>query len=125
MWQQCISEAYTPNAVFTRYEHQIRHTFPKRKPMPNTKARLNPRNILRGIAILSRLVWHVGYRADYRSRFWQMALPELKKGNIDSVIHAGLVSHHLIMFARECLRGEAEKCFYGERSVEPQPVSAG
>jgi len=124
MWQHCVREAYTPDAVFTRYEHQIRHTFPHRKVIPPTRARVNPRNLLRGITILGRLIWHAGIRADYRQRFWQMALPELKKLNIDTVIHAGLVSHHLIMFARECLRGEAEKCFYGEQSIEPQPASA-
>jgi radical SAM superfamily enzyme YgiQ (UPF0313 family) len=123
MWQQCVDEAYTPDAVYARFEHQMRETYPNRKHMPPTRARVNLASIWRGLTILSRVIWRVGLCADYRRRFWRTAWPALREGNIEDVIHVGLVAHHLIMFARECARGEAEKCFYGEGIPSSQPVA--
>jgi hypothetical protein len=82
--------------------------------LPLSKARLNAKNLWKGISILARIFWHVGLRSDYRRRFWKMAWPNLKKGKIEEIIHTAVVAHHMILFARECARGEAEKCFYGE-----------
>jgi radical SAM superfamily enzyme YgiQ (UPF0313 family) len=124
MWQKCVAEAYTPDAIYERFEHQIRSIYPKRKQLPPTKARVNLPNILRGLSILSRIFWHVGVRSDYRRRFWKMALPTLKKLDIEGCIHTAVVSHHMILFARECASGEAEKCFYGESSKRAE-TSAG
>ncbi len=114
MWQKCVAEAYTPDAIYERFEYQIQNTYPKRKQLPPTKARVNLPNILRGLSILSRIFWYVGVRSDYRKRFWKMALPTLKKLDIEGCIHTAVVAHHMILFARECASGEAEKCFYGE-----------
>ncbi|MFN3649817.1 MAG: B12-binding domain-containing radical SAM protein [Armatimonadota bacterium] len=112
MWQECVTRAYSPEAIYARFDHQLRHTYPNRKVPPPTRARVNPRSIARGAGILSRLVWQVGRKADYRQRFWQMAKPNLRRLKIEEVIHVGVVSHHMIEFARECARGEGEKCFY-------------
>jgi hopanoid C-2 methylase len=114
MWLKCVEKAYTPDAIYRRFEYQIAHTFPNRKQLPVTKARVNAKNIWKGLSILSRIFWHVGIRADYRRRFWQMAWPNLKKARIEEVIHAAVVAHHMIQFARDCTSGTAEKCFYGE-----------
>jgi hypothetical protein len=43
-----------------------------------------------------------------------MAKPALKKGDIEPVIHVGLVAHHLIHFARDCAAGVGEYSFYSE-----------
>jgi hypothetical protein len=124
MWQRCVSEAYTPEAVYSRFEHQLRETYPNRKELPPTKARVNAPSVCRGLTILGRILWRVGICSDYRKRFWRMAWPALRQLEIDQVIHVALVAHHLIRFARECLRGEAEKCFYGEAppSLPARPV---
>jgi hypothetical protein len=47
----------------------------------------------------------------------------MKQGKIEDVIHTVIVSHHMILFARDCARGEAEKCFYGESAKRPDRVS--
>jgi hypothetical protein len=44
-----------------------------------------------------------------------MARPALKTGNIEAVIHVGLVAHHLIHFARDCEAGVGEYSFYAEK----------
>lgn len=126
MWLTCIERAYTPDAVYRRFEHQMAHTFSNRKQLPVTKARVNAKNVWKGLSILGRIFWHVGIRADYRRRFWQMAWPNLKKGKIEELIHAAVVAHHLIKFARDCADGSAEKCFYGEasRSARVAPLSS-
>jgi radical SAM superfamily enzyme YgiQ (UPF0313 family) len=126
MWLECVTEAYTPEAIYKRFDHQLKHTFPKRKQLPPTKARVNAPNIIRGLSILARIVWHIGLRSDYKKLFWKMALPALRKLDIEGCIHTAVVSHHMILFARECARGEAEKCFYGEsaKAVESKPAAA-
>jgi hopanoid C-2 methylase len=123
MWRECVTEAYRPDRVFARYAYQVKHTFPNRKTLPNSPARVNAASIRRGVGILSRVIWHVGIRSNYRRLFWRVALPALRKGNIEEVIHVGVVGHHLIQFARECARGEAERCFYASTRVVSGPVS--
>ena len=51
-------------------------------------------------------------RGTYRRTFWKMALPLLRAGRIESLIHVAIVSHHMIEFTRECARDGAEPAFY-------------
>ena len=124
MWRRCVTAAYTPEAVYRRFDHQLRHTFPNRKVVPATKARVNAEMIGRGLRILSRLIWHVGVRSDYRRLFWKMALPYLRQLKIEEVIHTGVVAHHLISYSRECATGKGEKSFYAPSNVVPEPAAA-
>ena len=39
----------------------------------------------------------------------------LKKGDIESLLHVGMVAHHLIFFARECGAGVESASFYSQR----------
>jgi hypothetical protein len=50
-----------------------------------------------------------------------MAKPALKSGNIENLIHVGLVGHHLIKFADECTRGEESASFYSQKVRDVQP----
>jgi hypothetical protein len=52
---------------------------------------------------------------NYRSTFWKMAKPALKSGNIENLIHVGLVGHHLIKFAQECVKNEESASFYSQK----------
>jgi len=128
MWRSCVTKAYEPQAVYARFERQLAETFPHRKDISRAPGRLTPANIRRGIGILLRLIWHAGILADYRKVFWRMAWPRLKKLQIEEVIHTGMVSFHLISFARECAAGQGEKSFYSPvavpavRATVPAPV---
>ena len=42
----------------------------------------------------------------------------LKKGDIESLLHVGMVAHHLIFFARECGAGVESASFYSQRMQE-------
>jgi hypothetical protein len=44
-----------------------------------------------------------------------MAKPALKTGDIENLIHIGLVGHHLIQFAAECAKGEESASFYSQK----------
>ena len=116
-WRECIRQAYTPDALYERFAHQLENTFPNRKPLPATRARINPSNVLRGLQIAGRLFWRIGLKAEYRKVFWKTAWPLLRRGRIEDVIHVGVVAHHLIQFANECDREEGlgEMCFYASR----------
>lgn len=116
MWRECVTRAYTPEALYRRFAYQMQHTYPNRKKLPATKARVNAKNLYRGLSILARLLWQVGVWSDYRRRFWQMAWPALRQGDIESVIHVGVVAHHLIQFARECAQGQGEMSFYSAKT---------
>jgi hopanoid C-2 methylase len=123
-WLSCIRRVYTPEAIYRRFAYQMVHTFPNRKVLPNSKARLNAKSVLRGAKIMSRIMWHCGVRADYRREFWKMALPALKQLRIEHLIQVAVVSHHTVMFARECISGQAEKCFYSPAASEPASATA-
>ena len=117
MWRRCITAAYTPEAVYERFRYNIAHTFSRRKKYPMNAQRASWGNVWMGLGILARLIWRVGVRSDYRRTFWQLAWPALKAGDIEPLIHAAIVSHHLIAFTRDALQGVGEASFYAPTTV--------
>lgn len=116
MWRACMRDAYEPEALFARYEHQMRETRPNRKKRPKSRQRLSPSNIAKGLIILTRILWYVGIRGDYRKTFWKFALPRLARGQIEPVLSVGLVAHHLIMFARDACSGRSNASHYSAKT---------
>jgi hypothetical protein len=72
-----------------------------------------------GLALLGRIVWRIGVRGDYRRTFWRVAAPALRAGQVEEMIQAAVVSHHLIEFTRQCLRGVREASFYAPSLPHP------
>jgi radical SAM superfamily enzyme YgiQ (UPF0313 family) len=118
MWRECMRVAYRPEALYARYEHQIRATWPNRLNPPDSVLRAPTwPNIRRGLILLSRILWHVGLRGDYRRAFWRFARTRLRHGDIDGLITVALIAHHLILFAREASSGRRDASHY---TVKPQ-----
>jgi radical SAM superfamily enzyme YgiQ (UPF0313 family) len=119
MWRDVMARAYEPEALFARYEHQAVHTWPNRFPRPASPQRASWRNIRMGLIVLAKVLWKVGVKSDYRRVFWRYAWPKLRRGEIEAVIQAGLVSHHLIRFAREAASGTMNASHYSPKLREP------
>ncbi|HKC06999.1 MAG TPA: DUF4070 domain-containing protein, partial [Methylomirabilota bacterium] len=119
MWRRCIAAAYAPEAIYRRFAHNLAHTFAKRPPYPRSWHRASWRNVVSGLALLGRIVWRIGVRGDYRGTFWRVAGPALRRGQIEEMIQAAVVSHHLIEFTRQCLRGAQEASFYAPSLPRP------
>jgi hopanoid C-2 methylase len=124
MWRRAIGAAYAPEAIYRRFAHNLAHTFSKRPAYPRNPQRASMRNAVSGLALLGRIVWRVGVRGDYRRTFWRVARQALRRGQIAELIQAAVVSHHLIEFTRQCLRGAHEASFYAPRvpAAPPTPV---
>ncbi|PLZ98460.1 B12-binding domain-containing radical SAM protein [Fischerella thermalis CCMEE 5268] len=115
MWRRCITTAYEPEFLYQRFAHNIEHTYPNRIKVPNSPARTSGANIRKGLTYMSNILLRVGLFGNYRQTFWKMALPQLKAGNIENLIHVGLVGHHLIKFAQECAKNEESASFYSQK----------
>ena len=125
MWRRTITAAYTPEALYARFAYNIANTFSRRKDYPVNAQRASWSNVHLGLGLLARLIWRVGVRGDYRRTFWRLAWPALKRGQIEPLIHAGIVSHHLIEFTRDCLKGVGESSFYAPTATtNPAPHAA-
>ena len=74
------------------------------------------RELKMGLGVIGRVLWHVGLRADYRAKFWKIAMPLLRQGRVEEVIHIAVVTYHLIHFARDIAEGRMEACFYADPS---------
>jgi len=101
-WKRCIAFAYDPESLYRRFCHQLEHTYLNRIEVPNGPERFSWRSIKETILMAGNLFVRVGLFSDYRSTFWRMARLALKHGDIEGFIHVGLVSHHLIQFAKKC-----------------------
>jgi hopanoid C-2 methylase len=101
-WKRCIAFAYDPESLYRRFCYQLEHTYLNRIEVPNGPERLCWRSIRDSILIAANLFIRVGVLSSYRSTFWRMARLALKHGDIEGFIHVGLVSHHLIQYAKEC-----------------------
>ena len=111
-WKHLIAEAYEPSALYARFAHNVEHTYVNRIRPEFGAERASWSNIAYGMRILANVFLRVGVAADYRNVFWNMALPLLRAGRIEEVIHIGLVAHHLIKFSREALAGDQNASFY-------------
>jgi radical SAM superfamily enzyme YgiQ (UPF0313 family) len=123
MWQRVFTTAYAPEAIYRRFAYQLEHVFPNRIKPPNSAARVNAANIMMGIRLLANIIVRVGILSNYRALFWKTAGPLLRRGDLESLLHIAFVSHHLIRFAREARRGNANASFYSaklrEAAVQP------
>jgi radical SAM superfamily enzyme YgiQ (UPF0313 family) len=124
MWRRCIATAYEPAEVYARYAHQQVRTFPNRFDYPRNERRESWENMRMGFGILARIVWRIGVRGHYRRTFWAMAKPAIRAGKIEQLIHIAMVSHHLIEFTRDCLRGTGESSFYAPAPAASVPTAA-
>ncbi|MBI2216988.1 MAG: B12-binding domain-containing radical SAM protein [Candidatus Rokubacteria bacterium] len=124
MWRRCITAAYEPEALYERFAWQVGHTFRRRKAYPSNPRRASWSNVRMGLAILGRVLWRIGVVGDYRRTFWRLAWPALKRGDIEPLIHVAVVSHHLIEFTRDCLRGGGESSFYSPVTPTAETAAA-
>ena len=94
-WRTAIRHAYSPEALFARYEWNLRRTYPNRLARPLTRARLSRRNLRRGATLLAKIVFSIGIRGDYRRVFWRFAAKALRAGRVAELIGgvAGRASH--------------------------------
>jgi radical SAM superfamily enzyme YgiQ (UPF0313 family) len=120
MWRRCIATAYEPEFLYQRFAYNIEHTYCNRIEVPNSPARVSWANIRKGLTLLGNILLRVGVFSHYRETFWKMAKPALKSGDIENLIHIGLVGHHLIQFAAECTRGEESASFYSQKVRDAQ-----
>lgn len=120
MWRRCITTAYEPEFLYQRFAYNTEHTFPNRINVPNSPQRASKENIRKGLTMLSKILLRVGVFGSYRKTFWNMASPILKAGKIETLIHIGLVAHHLIEFTRQCAKGEESASFYSQKVRQPQ-----
>ncbi|GJE04112.1 B12-binding domain-containing radical SAM protein [Methylobacterium isbiliense] len=116
-WRRAIAHAYSPERLFDRFRHQIDVTYVNRVRIP-ARDRLTRDNLRRALVLGFNIAVRVGLLSDYRRAFWRAAGYALKRGQIEAVFNMGFVSHHLIRFTREALRGEQNASFYATRTVE-------
>lgn len=114
-WRRCIISAYAPEPLYERYRYQLEHTFPNRIAVPNSPERLSWKNIRKGLLLLGTIIFRIGIVGSYRSTFWKMARPAFKRGDIEGIIHVGLIGHHLIEFAEECAELRESAAFYAQK----------
>jgi radical SAM superfamily enzyme YgiQ (UPF0313 family) len=124
MWRYTFATAYRPDAIYERFAYHVEHVFPNRITPPNSPQRVNARNIRTALRILANLFVRVGLLSDYRDVFWQMAKKALRQGDIEALIHVGMVSHHLITFAREADAGRHNASFYSHHTRDALPAAA-
>ena len=123
MWRRCISAAYEPDALYERFAWNVEHTFANRKDYPRSPQRESWENVRMGFGLLARVLWRVGVRSHYRRTFWRLALPALRRGAIEPLLHVAIVSHHLIEFTRDCLEGRGESSFYSPAAATETAVA--
>jgi radical SAM superfamily enzyme YgiQ (UPF0313 family) len=121
MWRRTFTAAYAPEALYRRFQYHVEHVFPNRITPPNSKQRVNFRNIRIALRIFGNLLVRVGVMSDYRNVFWKMAKQTIAKGNVEALFHIGMVSHHLITYAREAASGRHSASFYNQESRAEAP----
>ncbi|MEI9984863.1 MAG: B12-binding domain-containing radical SAM protein [Aliidongia sp.] len=114
MWRRCVATAYSPEAIYRRFDHNARHTYPNRIT-PDARGRATRKNLGQALRLAANLLVRVGIFADYRRHFWRIVGRELAQGHIEAAFNIALVAHHLITFSRQALAGEQNASFYSAK----------
>jgi radical SAM superfamily enzyme YgiQ (UPF0313 family) len=114
-WRRAIGTAYAPDRLLARYQHQVDGTYAHRIPRP-VRTQLTLRNLLLGLRLAVQVSIRVGLFSDYRRAFWRLAAYCASKGQIESAFAIGLMSYHLIRFAREASLGRQNASFYASKA---------
>ena len=117
-WRGVISHLYEPANVYARFMAQVRGTYANRAAGPRAGEHLTWRNVRRAVRILGRILWHVGVRGGYRRHFWKMFWSLIRRGQLESIFHIAIVSHHLISYTRQALAGKGQASNYSLRPAE-------
>ena len=118
MWRRAMGAAYEPSNVLSRYLHQFQVTYPNRIKPPHNPQRASWRNLKRGFVILRNIIWRLGIVGSYKRAFWAFAGPLLLRGEIEDMIAAVIVAHHVIVFSREASEGRAAASYYSDKLQE-------
>jgi hopanoid C-2 methylase len=116
-WKRVMKVVYAPEKLFERYEYQCDYTYAKRVKAPASTQATWP-NIRRGLIMLRNVFWRLGVLGDYKKIFWKFALRRLRKGDIEGMLAASLVGHHLIRFGQEATSGNQNASNYSVRLRE-------
>src|ERR1700757_1869640 len=119
-YRRCMSVAYTPEKVFSRYEQLCDNVLTRRLKVPVSPEVRSWANIKRALVMLRKIFWKVGVLGGYRRVFWKFALGRLRRGDIEGLIQSTLMSHHLITFARDATSGAQNMSNYSIRLREAQ-----
>jgi radical SAM superfamily enzyme YgiQ (UPF0313 family) len=122
-WKRVVAGLYEPGKLYSRYMAQTRETYINRTPRFKTMRRVKARDIRRGAQIFSRIIWHVGVRADYRKEFWKMFFTQISKGEVEIIFHIAIVSHHLITYARQAVAGKMQPSHYSLQTPDEGDAS--
>jgi len=116
-WKRVMKAVYAPEKLLDRYEYQCDYTYANRvKPPASTQATWP--NIRRGLIMMRNVIWRLGVVGDYKRIFWKFALRRLRKGDIEGMLAASLVGHHLIRFGQEATSGNQNASNYSVRLRE-------
>jgi hypothetical protein len=111
-----MDKAYQPKALFDRYKYQVRNTYRRKLKRPLSRQRYSRKNIKKGLHILGKIIWKLGFHGDYRTEFWDFALFCLVRGKVEPIVRVGLVAHHLISFARDACAGKNNASHYSAKA---------
>jgi radical SAM superfamily enzyme YgiQ (UPF0313 family) len=111
-WRDVMAAAYDPKTLFERFEHQVQVTYPHRLSPPR---KVTWRDVRMGLGVISRLLWTCGVKASYRRTFWTFAWRRIKAGQIEWLISAAVVAHHLISFTEDACSGRQNASFYSTK----------
>ena len=117
-----MESAYQPHRLYSRFLHQVESTFPNRFKPPGGHG-YSRNDIARGLRMLGRVIWRIGVVGDYKRVFWSFALARLVRGDIESIVHTALISHHLIVYSREAAEGKALASNYSMRLQDAVTVA--
>lgn len=117
-WRRVIGEIYSPEKLFARFEAQAARTYPNRFKPEHAWRQLTPARLRQVLQILTRIIWRVGIRSHYRHHYWKFVRARLRQGDIESILHIGIVAHHLITYAEACTQGKMQSSNYSSRAVE-------
>lgn len=117
-WREVVARLYEPAELYGRFLAQTRRTYSRRFQDSNPWRRITWRNLCRAARIFPRIIWHVGVRANYRRHFWRLFFKLIRRGEIESLFHISIVSHHLILYAREAVQGNMQASNYSLKLVD-------
>lgn len=114
-FRRAVDELYHVDALYSRYRHNARATWPNRKNLPLSRFPLTSPATRFGIKAMSRVAMGIGMKSSYRRKFWQIGYELIRDGRPDHLLYVGAMGHHLMSYRDDVMTGRIAESTFSHR----------
>jgi radical SAM superfamily enzyme YgiQ (UPF0313 family) len=104
-WRKMTGYLYSPETLYRRFQHQIEHTHPNRLQLSLRRYPISWRLLKTCVQTVAAVMVELGLESSYRREFWKMAVPMLRKGDLNQLLYWATMGRYVLGVGEDARSG--------------------